>query len=140
MSATYSDEKGAHQQQSDALFTLMESKGLNAKKFHDPENYKFAIFNGMAGIYYEHFNSGSDAAGAVDNNRVHGFRTLEEFHNFCELYAAPDAVRRVTEGRYVSEATLEAAMDAAVVWTAATHLPVSAASAPIRRSARLAAK
>jgi len=81
---------------------------------------QWAIFNGFLGIYYGYFNDGDDAAGAIDNNRVHGpmGKSLGAFRDFVvDHMAAKDCdwiLKYLDRG---GEENLENAMDQVVWWT-----------------------
>lgn len=69
----------------------------------------------MNGIYYGRHNDGDDAAGAIDNNRVHGFSEAKEFAFVCKSIGAQKCFLYVDRGG--GDADLEEAMDECVQLT-----------------------
>ncbi len=79
--------------------------------WREDDNEHWALFNGMLGCYYGFYNDGDDATGAIDNNRVHGFRTVKSFKELAERL---DAKAVECYLKYGSEKDLEKAMDEAI--------------------------
>lgn len=113
---SYWNGNGTHQQLSDRCFDEMQRRNTNFERI-TTDNGNWALFNGMAGIYYAKFNDGDGLRGAIDNNRVHGFSSLEEFQEHACDVDAPASVQSYlrTGGR---DAALEHAMDDVIEWVA----------------------
>ena len=80
--------------------------------FKRSENKYWALFNGMLGIYYAHFNDGDDPEGAVENNRVHGFNSLREFRRLARKIKVPEEVLGILdEDGYRDDESYDLAMD-----------------------------
>jgi hypothetical protein len=118
----YWNQTGKYQEESDALMKRMEewyakTTATAPINWHDEANSYWTLLNGMSGIYYGYYNDGDDAAGAIDNNRVHGFQDADRFAEFCLEQGAVEAAKYVRNtGRVLStvnmdEALLERAMD-----------------------------
>jgi hypothetical protein len=75
------------------------------------KNAIWALFNGMLGLYYGFYNDGDKAAGAIDNNRVHGYRSVGAYEALAQSMGATAVVKYL---HYGSEENLERAMDEAI--------------------------
>jgi hypothetical protein len=75
----------------------------------------WALLNGMAGLYYGYYNDGDKAAGAIDNGRVHGYQSVQDFQELAYSLGAKHVVSYL---KYSSANPLEKAMDEAImiVW------------------------
>jgi len=116
----YWQGKGKFQEKQDALCEKLGALQPDMSVFPWEEHPQWAIFNGMMGIYYGYFNDGDDAAGAIDNNRVHGpmGKSLGAFRDFVvDEMAVKDCdwiLKYLDRG---GEENLEKAMDQVVCWT-----------------------
>jgi hypothetical protein len=126
---------GKYQEISKQLFQKVEDLGKNGEiNWEDDEIAHLTLFNGISGCYYSYYNDGDDAFGSIDNNRVHGFRSLESFSEFCKDQGATLAQRYVNSSKrsqkhpysrndeesddyivYVDEDLLEKAMDEVIL-------------------------
>jgi len=128
---TYWSGKGKHQKLNDLLIetmgkliaTVVATGVCSWDAFLYPEHTVWAIFNGFAGIYYGHYNDGDKPSGVIDNNRVHGFGTLDAFRSFCEWNHAPKSALWYLRFDGGFDAELERAMDD-VICFAATELDI----------------
>ncbi len=113
---TYWNHRGKYES-AHALLVALETKlgVVGREQFVLPQNADLALFNGMMGIYYGNYNDGDSVARAIDNNRVHGFSTVEAFKELALSMRAPAELIRYINGVAHSEADLEAAMDAAIL-------------------------
>lgn len=119
---TYWNEDGKHQADWNALSAEMQKLEMDRTKFALPENAEWAVLNGMAGIYYGYFNDGDNVRAAINNNRVHGFTSLDDFLDVCRAVHAPVSLTQFLTARYNTPRTYEEAMDAAIVLAASKHL------------------
>lgn len=98
----YWEGTGAHQLKYEEL-----QESLNAFSAVPEGDDQMRLFNGMVGCYYAFYNDGDNALGAIENNRVHGFRTVRDFAQFCSEQGA------VRAERYVRQSTIP--------WSSAEH-------------------
>jgi hypothetical protein len=112
---TYWERNGKFQKEHDEICKQLEERcnGLNLWLKLDREEIsdKMLLVNGVNGLYYAKYNDGDDAEGAIDNNRVHGFKTVDKFKDFCKQFPAHAVIRYL---EYSSTANLEKAMDEVV--------------------------
>ena len=111
---SYWNETGRHQDKDAVLGEKLRE--LVGDRYDFPwtkrSNAHWALFNGMRGLYYGHYNDGDNAEGAIDNNRVHGYSSVKEFEALASDLKA-EAVKAYL--RYGSERNLEKAMDEAIL-------------------------
>lgn len=119
---SYWNSNGKHQADCDALLAEMSAQKMDREKFRLSENQDWAIFNGMVGMYYGWYNDGDGPAGAIDNNRVHGFTSLEDFRDLCAEMRLPHSVLLFLDSRTTYPQELESAMDAVISFAAVRRL------------------
>ena len=78
------------------------------------------LYNAITGCYYGYFNDGDAPAGAIENNRCHGFNSLDDLKTFAGRLDVPQVMAFLStvdcydaESPWVSLA-LERAMDEAI--------------------------
>lgn len=82
---SYWDKNGSHEHKLETLDVIIRKLVDNQDNFDwsDEANDHWALFVGMKGIYYAHYNDGDNIRGAIENNRVYGYRSFEAFERLA---------------------------------------------------------
>lgn len=117
---SYWENTGKYQALQDACVKEMERQKPDFFLKHlDRETAVWAVFNGMMGIYYAHFNNNDNVVGAIENNRVHGFSSLESFRQLLyRVYAPQSLIRYINHFGFLNDDSLETAMDDCILFVA----------------------
>jgi hypothetical protein len=113
----YWNNTGKHQDLSDQLSLKVSDlyKGDGKPiKWHSSKNAHLTLLNGMSGCYTGFHNDGDTSFGAIDNNRVHGFSTVESFYRFCKDQGATQSAQYVLANEE-NKSLLERAMDEVIL-------------------------
>jgi hypothetical protein len=82
-----------------------------------PQNKVLKFYNAIMGIYYGHFNDGDDIDGAIENNRAHGIRNMDQLKMLAREINAPKKVRDfINRDRFNTEEQYESAMDETILF------------------------
>lgn len=115
----YLNGEGTYQALYKFLFAMLEEKrppDAPRSWFTESRNRYWALLNGMAGIYYGYFNDGDDPSGAIENNRVHGFRDLGSFIYLAKRVGAPAEVIDLLNSNNIEPEEYDTAMDALLLF------------------------
>lgn len=121
---SYWKNTGLHQKELDDLRDMLEKQVASVEKYDwsAKENRPWALLNASLGLWYGWYNDGNLAEGAVDNNRTHGFSTVDKLKRLAEKTEAHQLLNYLEVKSYYTEsmvkARLEKMMDEAIsiVW------------------------
>jgi hypothetical protein len=116
---SYWNGNGKHQKKVKILEDKLATILYSDPSFDWKKNDEWALFNGMTGIYYAKHNDGDSAEGAIDNNRVHGYRNVKDFERLAKEYGANQLVWYMSfkTSSSMLDNVLEKAMDEVVELT-----------------------
>jgi hypothetical protein len=80
------------------------------------KNKKWALLNGIIGLWYGKFNNGDNIKSSFQNNMVHGYQRLSDFKQMATEIGAPTEVLNFLSKESTKKSQYEEALDKTVIW------------------------